>query len=280
MKNKLSFAYIAGLFDAEGTVSVWCRQVKSTEIYTTKASIAQKNPLILRRIKKYLGFGYLYHDKHSNAWTLNFSDNQTLQLFCNIQKYSLIKKRQIDLVIKFQKTKRRNNLRLVLTNKQRNFYRFIYKNLFTLKSKHSRFSNVYWTQNRLRWLAGFFDGDGCVGIYTYNRKNQKKTLYVMKVNLTQKYPEILYLIQNKFRGAVTTYKSGNALVSKLHLSRNVALRFLHAIQSYVFIKRRQIDHAINFQINTIGIDNKTLKASEHAKHYKAYLKSKKLNKAA
>ena len=90
------------------------------------------------------------------------------------------------------------------------------------------------------WLAGFFDGEGCVYI-------SKKCTY-MQVCITQKNPESLYLIQQEFGGKVnkhgTCYRWRSA-------HREVVLKLLTAIQPHCIVKASDVAIGIEY-IKTVN----------------------------
>ena len=94
-------------------------------------------------------------------------------------------------------------------------------------------------EKTLAYIAGFFDADGCVGVY-WNGK-----CYVLEVFITQKRTAILYWLQELFGGTVCRHSFKNTHRWKVSSQR--ALDFLLLICPYARYKRDQIGLAIEFQ---------------------------------
>lgn len=84
------------------------------------------------------------------------------------------------------------------------------------------------------YIAGFFDGEGCIHL----TPNGQCRIYV-----TQKNPEILYLIQAQFGGGVN--RNGDCYHLQL-TKKELMLTFLRAIQPYSVVKRGKVEIAIQF----------------------------------
>lgn len=94
--------------------------------------------------------------------------------------------------------------------------------------------NSYW--------AGLFDGEGNIYI--------SKGLHHMQVSITQKRPEILYLLKEVFGGGVTKY--GKQTCHKWRVSSIEDIRnFLEVIYPYSIIKKGEISVALEFLKNSI-----------------------------
>ena len=104
-----------------------------------------------------------------------------------------------------------------------------------------------------RWLAGFFDGEGSIGVYPINQNTTKTiTYYVLKVSLAQSGNVgklICGKLQSMFGG--TAYRSidkeGNKPQYKWNISANKAVEFLKFIEPHLIIKKRECELAIRFQ---------------------------------
>lgn len=86
------------------------------------------------------------------------------------------------------------------------------------------------------WLAGFFDGEGCV----YISKNGKS----IQISITQKNTNCLFLIKQKFGGSVS-HKGSGCSVWRTSDKRTV-LKFLRAIRPYSIEKSADIEIGIAF----------------------------------
>lgn len=106
-----------------------------------------------------------------------------------------------------------------------------------------------------QWLAGFFDGEGCV----HASLDPRGRTYI-KVQLNQKDPIILGLIGLKFPPSYTRARSvptksgGTTTGHMLSWEGYIALDFLSYIKDHVIVKRKLVELAIEFcdHIGTVG----------------------------
>jgi hypothetical protein len=130
-------------------------------------------------------------------------------------------------------------------------------------------AKVEFVEFDLPWLAGFFDGEGSVGIYDRNA-NKEKTIryYVLVVSLAQSGPigkKILEECQKRYGGSVYQNKSNktqtlNKIMWKWNVSADKAEQFLQEIVPHCFVKSQQIRLCLDFQkLPTKRWDNITAK---------------------
>jgi len=95
---KTEYAYIAGLFDGEGTIHI------SNQLYLA-ARLRNTNRLTLEWIQRLYGFGHIYSDTRRvrPCYSLEFASNQALEFLKPLLPYLRIKKTQANLAFKFQK---------------------------------------------------------------------------------------------------------------------------------------------------------------------------------
>ena len=99
----------------------------------------------------------------------------------------------------------------------------------------------------LAYMAGFFDGEGSVGIYV---KSYAKNQYYMKCSLTQAGEFLPNLMKFHFGGR--TYSAGRREIRykdqwEWKIYGHQAKEFLKAIVPYLKIKRAEAELAIEFQ---------------------------------
>jgi hypothetical protein len=88
------------------------------------------------------------------------------------------------------------------------------------------------------YIAGFFDGEGSVGLYP------KKSGFALKVSFTQRKPTVLLWLHSVFGGAFVTIPSAGQSKQYYELryeSRESALIVLKVIAPYVREKREQVE---------------------------------------
>ena len=103
----------------------------------------------------------------------------------------------------------------------------------------------------LSYLAGFFDGEGYVGIIT------SKSCRSLRASITQKDKTVLNLFQCLFGGSITPHcKNDNCY--RWYASSDTALRFLQDLLPYLMLKAGQSKMAIEFHRNKNPRNNKVL----------------------
>lgn len=98
------------------------------------------------------------------------------------------------------------------------------------------------TESRKAWAAGFFDGEGTVGLYA---KASRPSTFHLSVEITQKDSIPLALLQRVYGGTITTRREGG--VSHWKTQARKASAFLEDIEPYLIVKRKQVLVALDFQ---------------------------------
>ena len=107
-----------------------------------------------------------------------------------------------------------------------------------------------------KWLAGFFDGEGSVGIYARNvNKDKTRRYYLTVVSLAQSGPigkAILEECKSRWGGSVYQNKCEkvqtlNKIMWKWNISADKAIPFLEYILPFCIVKSEQIKLCIQFQ---------------------------------
>jgi hypothetical protein len=83
-------------------------------------------------------------------------------------------------------------------------------------------------EQRLAYLAGFFDGEGCVYILRC-RRPRGYNYYYLEVSISNSMPEPLYLAQSLFGGTITVFqdaRKGHKVVHRLRLRDSIAFSVL------------------------------------------------------
>ena len=99
-----------------------------------------------------------------------------------------------------------------------------------------------------RYLAGLFDGEGCVMIRRMALKSGF-TQYAMIVAITNSYLPILTELREIYGGSVNFARSQSQTDKCFRWTAcaNIGLRFLQDISRYVIIKKEEVVGAIEFQ---------------------------------
>jgi len=96
------------------------------------------------------------------------------------------------------------------------------------------------------WLAGFFDGEGCITGSAYNTKSKyvKHPWISIQVSICQKDRKILELIQKEYGGNLYPHKNGTYVLKWTDKAGMMVI--LNALAPYSFCKKDQILLAIRF----------------------------------
>lgn len=99
---------------------------------------------------------------------------------------------------------------------------------------------------QIGYLAGFFDGEGYIGI-----QRGKRNDYTLRIALTNSNFKILQLYEKIYGGKIRVTKKKvdekYKVVYQWGIDINEALKFLRTIHPYTSVKRAQIELAISFQ---------------------------------
>lgn len=121
------------------------------------------------------------------------------------------------------------------------------------------------------YIAGFFDGEGCVYMQAYYKKGKYEIhpRCTMQISITQKNVIVLQEIQKIYGGTISD--KGNCMVLRF-TGKDKMYKFLSAISPYVIEKKKDVMLALQF-IETMRSENlgcKALSNSIHAQRYRIY----------
>lgn len=97
---------------------------------------------------------------------------------------------------------------------------------------------------KLAYIAGFFDGEGCISVH-FASAEHKNT--ILRASITQNVPEPLEMIQELFGGSLCRT---NKKAIQLSINGKKAHIFLETILPYLTVKREQALVAIQFAAAT------------------------------
>jgi hypothetical protein len=94
------------------------------------------------------------------------------------------------------------------------------------------------------YIAGFFDGEGCVDIRYMTTHGGRYNRFTMRCTISQVYRKPLEMIQDRFGGSISPRRNGNIHYYVLEgLSAN---RFLETIRPHLIVKADEADVALEF----------------------------------
>jgi len=101
------------------------------------------------------------------------------------------------------------------------------------------------------WLAGFFDGEGSIGVYARNQNKQKTAkYYVLVVSLAQSGnigKQICEKLQQIYGGTVYIGKSKTKPQWKWTVSADLAQNFLYVLKPFFINKKEEAELGFVFQ---------------------------------
>lgn len=269
-----SDAYWAGFFDAEGCVSV--------DDVTLVVQVTQSTLNILTLLKdRFQG----HIDNMPNrkeecfAWKWAAKSSYALDLVYILDKYVLEKFDQMNLVRDWQnfssEEKRKRSDILSELNHRLNV---------PIKSIGTALSNTQLEDsNTNEYIAGFFDGDGSVGIYQNSKNGKPYGKPKLRVTFGQVNPASVIFIHLLRGGTSTPKKTPHRNQTKLTFLEDDALNFIKSIQSNVVTKRDEIDLVLSLW-NSDSLDSRfetmdklnelrTIKKSYSLSNYKLWVEA-------
>lgn len=96
------------------------------------------------------------------------------------------------------------------------------------------------------WAAGFFDGEGCVGVYRRKRTAGWTETFVT-AQVAQKIKAPITILHERFGGCLSLARRATGAFWYLRWNGTAATRFLLAIQPHSLVKRHEIDLALELR---------------------------------
>lgn len=249
--DNIFLEWFIGFFEAEGCFLIWDTKNNSKRF---GIEITQKDPKLMYKIKKNLGFGRVIE--------INLKDNKKYWRFYSSNFENLCR-----LIILF-------NGNLITSNKNRQFKLWVnqiniikHKQFIVLqRNLEPRFNNA--------WLSGFLEGDG--GFYAkekdfirINKSGSKSYNIKMKFYITQKHEEkLLTKIKELFNISTNIYKISNN-ISTIKYNRlethklESHLLLIKYLEKYPFLGKRFITFSrwkrlVGYRINKYPITPKSI----------------------
>ncbi len=138
------------------------------------------------------------------------------------------------------------------------------------------------SEQELAYLAGLFDGEGCININHHKPQTGKRTeQHTLRCQVLMTDKDSVELFHKMFFGSVSYYPPKTKIKAswKWVVTSNQALEFLQTICPYLKLKQPQANIAISFQLTRKG-KRGSIKVSESelASRNEFYLTMKELNK--
>ncbi|MBM3118943.1 MAG: hypothetical protein FJ006_05225 [Chloroflexi bacterium] len=117
---------------------------------------------------------------------------------------------------------------------------------------------------RLAYLAGFFDGEGCVTVVK-GKNHLGNIQYSLRVIVSNTNEYVLKMYQFSFGGRIQKHKHNKPKWRDCYfwqLSSTQAYTFLKCVYPYLTLKKSQADLAFEFQENQSKYDGSNLKLND------------------
>lgn len=241
MKTNLNSAYIAGFFDAEGSVSIKRFKTNTNDRYELYLSLANVDKCLLQKIRKrFYSFGSiakmcgLKYEGQRPTYEWRLESRQAGTALQELSPFLIIKRSEAELGIKFQdslyRTGGKRLTKLELTKRQR-----MKERLTNLHGDRKIKIIPKKRTETLIYLAGLFDGDGSISVL------HNTTITMV---LTSKDKFILEYLLKYFKAGFIYDNTG---ASRWIVSSHHARLLLHELLPFLIIKKREAKVAVNFQ---------------------------------
>ena len=244
-------AYIAGLLDADGKLSI-CRHVDSKHgyvSYTVALSVANTSRKLMKWLVQSLGGYFKKEDDARLADNENWnqcygwypsSNIHAAKVLSLIQPYLIIKKERAKLCEQFFLLN--GTINPVKRKALYNEYKAVLKCEFVTPNTFG----ISWKDNLVNaYLAGFFDGEGSVGVYETQQSGYSRcsgVWYKPRVSAGNSVKKIPILFQKQYGGGLVSFRRNEdrKWEHAWSLSTNKPIElFLLKMLPYLIVKREQ-----------------------------------------
>jgi len=224
--------YFAGLFDAEGYVSL-CKSghfIIATEL---------ANEQIPNLFKERFG-GKIYSRKRDKrkqtfTWTISTNTESCLNFINLIEPFCVVKAMQLCRLRDYLNRSRedRRNTREMTCNWISN----LKKPTVYTRDQFIIDSNTPIDERFLKWFAGFLDGDGNLCIYEYKGKHSQ--IFDSWIGVFNTNPEAIFFIKSRINGSISSYKGAKFPIWKWVCCQKDSQLVCNSLYPYLKIKKEQ-----------------------------------------
>ena len=227
---KLSDKYIAGFLDSDGSIQVSYRYPTRDKSDSTmmrayiglEFSQLTNRDEVLYLIQEAVG-GNLYFDEKKKATNLKIFGKKAAMCLSRIRKYLVIKRHYASIAVEIAGT--------IVNRREATAF---------LKKERKRKSLPLPNYPSRKWMAGYIDGDGCLGVRV--TKSCKSAQPVLEITSSDYDSEGVELIQKAFGGSIAIGgKLKNLRSLTITLAPSKAVQILSHCGRYLTIKKAQSD---------------------------------------
>lgn len=252
---KLSYKYLAGFLDADGTIGVRfhadCRTPQMSVSFSQKTSQDE----VLQRIHEELGGSYnVVTTKGQHYTSLVFGGNRQSQTLLNrIRPFLVIKRHYADVCLDVcSRVVNKDEIPAV-----REYLKIQRKQRSLPLPKHPT----------LKWMAGYIDGDGCISIASIG-KNSRVAQLVLHVAASAYDTEGIEIMQKQFGGRINDMCEGRVKQYAVGLPPSKAIELFGPIKDHMVVKKGQAEFVLKCAAMGHYRDGDNIKAA--LKHLKAH----------
>jgi hypothetical protein len=233
--------YFAGLFDAEGYVSL-CKDGRfliGTEIANEAV------PYLFQETFK----GNIYSRKRGErkktwSWIIATNLQISLNFIDLVAPHSIVKQTQLYRLRDYlqQNRETRRSLKQDVIHQLSNL-----KNPIRVTKEDINVptdivpDNSFW-----EWLAGFLDGDGCLCIYEYKGHSNANKIFDSWIAVMNTFPEAISFVKHRINGCITKYKGTKFPVWRWICCQKDSQFVCESIYPFLKIKKEQCRLVMKF----------------------------------
>lgn len=227
--------YIAGLFDAEGYVTL--SQKGAFHVATEMAN--ERIPQIL--CETFKGSIYIRHrDKRRKTWAWKSTNTDQVIHFINeILPFSIIKKQQLLLLKQYLSHNREDRARFrkefiscISECKKPRKISFRFVQVPTTISPETIF---------FEWFAGFIDGDGNFTLY------ESKKQFQTQLSVSNIIPDVIKYVKDRVDGSITISERSKNPIWKWVCKKSALISTCESILPFLRVKRDQCQVIIDYE---------------------------------
>lgn len=257
-------AYLAGIFDAEGSISViessYKTATKRMPRFDLAVNVVNTDKKVLQWILS-CGFGGAIYEMnkppvgYKQCFTYAIRDKAALGFLTVLLPYLKVKKQKAELAIAFQARKNRQEklwnrydpIPVFELNRRKWLKHLVSSAENSVSENKVRDSSSTDDLHQIAYFAGFFDGEGCVSILELKAKHNKQVVprFSLRLSLPQNDRGILMLLAQMFGGYVTGHQKEHGSF-RWSISDNKAAGFLRKTLQFLRVKRDQALVGIDF----------------------------------
>ncbi len=232
--------YFAGLFDAEGYVSL----VPTGHF---RIGIEITHSPIIESLQSFLG-GKIYEHKRNNKkrsweWAIVTNTKEMFNFIEHILPFTVIKTPQLQRIKDYLELPRkmRKESRKEISHQLANL-----KIPLPLTKSHFDFSPSIIPDNSFyEWLAGFLDGDGNLCIYEYKGTSGNQ-IFNSWIGIFNTHGEAIHFVQQRINGSISQYKGCKYPVWKWVCRQKDSFNLCEKLLPFLVIKKEQCKLMIEY----------------------------------